>query len=60
MKTKLAMHKITNVRLSPEQETKIKSAVEGSSILDKSKFIRLAVDWLLVSNIGEVLAALHS
>jgi hypothetical protein len=30
--------------------------VERSAILDTSKFVRIAVDWLLRSDIGEVIA----
>jgi hypothetical protein len=29
--------------------------VERSAILDRSKFVRIAVDWLLRSDIGEVI-----
>jgi hypothetical protein len=29
--------------------------VERSAILDTSKFVRIAVDWLLMSDIGEVI-----
>jgi hypothetical protein len=29
--------------------------VERSAILDTSKFVRIAVDWLLQSDIGEVI-----
>jgi len=32
-----------------------KAIVERSAILDTSKFVRIAVDWLLRSDIGEVL-----
>jgi hypothetical protein len=47
--------KIVNIRLRPDQEERILAIVERSAILDTSKFVRIAVDWLLMSDIGEVL-----
>ena len=47
--------KIVNIRLRPDQETRINAIVERSAILDTSKFVRIAVDWLLRSDIGEVI-----
>jgi len=47
--------KIVNIRLRPDQERRILDIVERSAILDTSKFVRIAVDWLLMSDIGEVL-----
>ena len=47
--------KIVNIRLRPDQEERITAIVERSAILDTSKFVRIAVDWLLMSDIGEVL-----
>jgi hypothetical protein len=47
--------KIINIRLRPDQEARINAIVERSAILDTSKFVRIAVDWLLMSDIGEVL-----
>ena len=47
--------KIVNIRLRPDQEEKIHALVERSAILDTSKVVRIAVDWLLMSDIGEVL-----
>jgi hypothetical protein len=47
--------KIVNIRLRPDQEQRILNIVERSAILDTSKFVRIAVDWLLMSDIGEVL-----
>ena len=47
--------KIVNIRLRPDQEERINAIVERSAILDKSKFVRIAVDWLLRSDIGEVI-----
>jgi len=47
--------KIVNIRLRPDQEARINAIVERSAILDTSKFVRIAVDWLLRSNIGEVI-----
>jgi len=47
--------KIVNIRLRPDQEERINAIVERSAILDTSKFVRIAVDWLLRSNIGQVL-----
>jgi hypothetical protein len=47
--------KIMNIRLGPDQEERIKAIVERSAILDTSKFVRIAVDWLLRSDIGEVI-----
>ena len=47
--------KIVNVRLRPDQEARINAIVERSAILDTSKFVRIAVDWLLRSDIGEVI-----
>jgi hypothetical protein len=46
---------IVNIRLRPDQEQRILDIVERSAILDTSKFVRIAVDWLLMSDIGEVL-----
>jgi hypothetical protein len=46
---------IVNIRLRPDQEERIHAVVERSAILDTSKFVRIAVDWLLRSNIGEVI-----
>jgi cell division protein FtsN len=48
-------NKIVNVRLRPDQEERINAIVERSAILDTSKFVRIAVDWLLRSDIGEVI-----
>jgi Arc/MetJ-type ribon-helix-helix transcriptional regulator len=48
--------KIVNIRLRPDQEEKIDALVKRSAILDTSKVVRIAVDWLLMSDIGEVLA----
>ena len=47
--------KIVNIRLRPDQEERINAIVERSAILDTSKFVRIAVDWLLCSDIGEVI-----
>jgi hypothetical protein len=44
-----------NIRLRPDQEERIKAIVERSAVLDTSKFIRIAVDWLLRSDIGQVI-----
>jgi hypothetical protein len=48
-------NKIVNIRLRPDQEERINAIVERSAILDTSKFVRIAVDWLLRSDIGEVI-----
>jgi hypothetical protein len=40
---------------SPDQEERINAIVERSAILDTSKFVRIAVDWLLRSDIGQVI-----
>ena len=47
--------KIVNIRLRPDQEQRINAIVERSAILDTSKFVRIAVDWLLRSDIGQVI-----
>jgi len=47
--------KIVNIRLRPDQEARINAIVERSAILDMSKFVRISVDWLLRSDIGEVI-----
>ena len=47
--------KIVNIRLRPDQEKRIHAIVERSAILDTSKFVRIAVDWLLRSDIGVVI-----
>jgi hypothetical protein len=47
--------KIVNIRLRADQEERINAIVERSAILDTSKFVRIAVDWLLRSDIGEVI-----
>jgi hypothetical protein len=52
---KSKLKKIVNIRLRPDQEEKINAFVKRSAILDKSKVVRIAVDWLLMSDIGEVL-----
>jgi hypothetical protein len=48
-------NRIVNIRLRPDQEERINAIVERSAILDTSKFVRIAVDWLLRSDIGEVI-----
>ena len=48
-------NKIVNIRLRPDQEERILAIVQRSAILDTSKFVRIAVDWLLMSDIGEVI-----
>ena len=48
-------NKIVNIRLRPDQEERIMAIVERSAILDTSKFVRIAVDWLLMSDIGDVI-----
>ena len=47
--------KIVIIRLRPDQEERINAIVKRSAILDMSKFVRIAVDWLLRSDIGEVI-----
>ena len=47
--------KIVNIRLRPDQEERINGIVERSAILDTSKFVRIAVDWLLRSDIGQAI-----
>jgi len=47
--------RIVNIRLRSDQEERINAIVERSAILDTSKFVRIAVDWLLRSDIGQVL-----
>ena len=47
--------RIVNIRLRPDQEERINAIVERSAILDTSKFVRIAVDWLLRSDIAEVI-----
>jgi hypothetical protein len=47
--------RIVNIRLRPDQEQRINAIVERSAILDTSKFVRIAVDWLLRSDIGQVI-----
>ena len=47
--------RIVNIRLRPYQEERINAIVERSAILDTSKFVRIAVDWLLRADIGEVI-----
>jgi hypothetical protein len=47
--------RIVNIRLRPDQEARINAIVDRSAILDTSKFVRIAVDWLLRSDIGEVI-----
>jgi hypothetical protein len=48
-------NRIVNIRLRPDQEERINAIVERSAILDTSKFVRIAVDWLLRSDIGQVI-----
>ena len=50
-----AKTKIINIRLRADQEERINAVVRRSAILDTSKVVRIAVDWLLMSDIGEVL-----
>jgi len=52
---KVMAKKIVNIRLRPDQEERIFAIVERSAILDTSKFMRMEVDWLLMSDIGEVI-----
>ena len=52
--------RIVNIRLRPDQEARINAIVERSAILDTSKFVRIAVDWLLRSDIGEVIKTIVS
>jgi len=47
--------RIINIRLRPDQEERIHAIVERSAVLDTSKFMRIAVDWLLMSDLGEVI-----
>ena len=47
--------RIVNIRLRPDQEERINAIVERSAILDTSKFVRIAMDWQLRSDIGEVI-----
>ena len=47
--------RMVKIRLRPDQEERINAIVERSAILDTSKFVRIAVDWLLRSDIGEVI-----
>ena len=47
--------RIVNIRLRPDQEERINAIVARSAILDTSKFVRIAVDWLLRSDIGQVI-----
>jgi hypothetical protein len=47
--------RIVNIRLRPDQEERINAIVERSAILDTSKFVRIAVDWLLRSDLGQVI-----
>ena len=47
--------RIVNIRLRPDQEERINAIVKRSAILDTSKFVRIAVDWLLKSDIGQVI-----
>ena len=47
--------RIVNIRLRPDQEERINAILERSAILDTSKFVRIAVDWLLRSDIGQVI-----
>ena len=47
--------RIVNIRLRPDQEERINAIVERSAILDTSKFVRIAVDWLLRADIGQVI-----
>jgi hypothetical protein len=49
------MAKIVNIRLRPDQKERINALAERSAILNTSKFVRIAVDWLLRSDIGEVI-----
>ena len=48
--------RIVNIRLRADQEEKIHALVERSAILDTSKIVRIAVDWFLMSDIGEVIS----
>jgi hypothetical protein len=50
--------KIVIIRLRPDQEKRINAIVARSAILDTSKFVRIAVDWLLRSDIGQVIKTL--
>jgi hypothetical protein len=43
------------LQLRPDEEERIHAIVERSAILDTSKFVRIAVDSLLRSDIGQVI-----
>jgi len=47
--------RMVKIRLRPDQEERINAIVERSAILDTSKVVRITVDWLLRSDIGEVI-----
>lgn len=51
---------VVPVRLAPSQRERIKAKINGSTLLDESKFIRLAIEWLLLYDVGEVLAIMES
>lgn len=51
----MARKKVIIIRLRPDQEERIHAIVKRSAILDTSKFMRIAVDWLLMSDLGEVM-----
>ena len=46
--------KIVNIRLRPDQEERINAIMQRSAILDTSKFVRIAVDWLLLSDRSKI------
>src|SRR6266516_4688347 len=50
--------RIVNIRLRPDQDERINAIVERSAILDTSKFVRIAVDWLMKPDIGQVIKEL--
>ena len=49
--------KVVCIRLTKAQHEEIKAKVEGSTLLDVSKFVRAAIEFALQHDIGDVINA---
>jgi len=50
---------IVNVRLTQEQRNRIRDRVESSTLLDESKFIRLALEFAFRHRLGDMIAVVE-
>ena len=57
MKNKKQIKRVVCIRLSEEQHDEIKAKVEGSTLLDVSKFVRAAIEFALQHDMAAVINA---